>query len=153
MSRLRIVSLGPLLLAAACASGGSQAATGSGTAAASSAVTAPRGRADLISATEIAAVAGTAQNALELVQRLRPNMLRTRASTLSSQQSGGMSAEGPASVNVIVFLDNQRLGEVATLASIGYDQVKEIRYVNASDATTMWGTGYSSGVIQVILKR
>jgi hypothetical protein len=31
--------------------------------------------------------------------------------------------------------------------------VREIRYINARDATTRWGTGVSSGVIQVVSKR
>jgi hypothetical protein len=39
------------------------------------------------------------------------------------------------------------------MANIPASRVKEIRFINARDATTRWGTGYGSGVILVTTKR
>jgi len=98
-----------------------------------------RGPADLITEAEINA--SVYQNALEVVQNLRPNMMRPRGST----------AQGP--VPVVLFVDDVRLGELNGLANIPAGRVKEIRYISARDATTRWGTGVGSGVILVTTKR
>jgi hypothetical protein len=98
-----------------------------------------RGPADFISEAEINA--GVYQNALEVVQNLRPNMMRPRGST----------SQGP--VPVVLFVDESRLGELSGMANIPASRVKEIRFINARDATTRWGTGYGSGVILVTTKR
>jgi len=98
-----------------------------------------RGPADLITETEINA--SVYQNALEVVQNLRPNMMRPRGST----------AQGP--VPVVLFVDDVRMGEMSAMANIPAGRVKEIRYINGRDATTRWGTGVGSGVILVTTKR
>jgi hypothetical protein len=136
--------LGSALVMAGCAGGGSSATSGS-----------PRPvtrNSNLITQQEIAQ--GQYSTALDIVQSLRPEMMRTRASTLSNPSTRtGISAETASSINVVVFSDDTRLGEVGSLASIPAGTVQEIRYINARDATTRWGTGYGSGVIQVITKK
>ena len=98
-----------------------------------------RGPADLITETEIAA--SVYQNALEVVQNLRPSMLRSRGTT-----AGG----GP----LVLYVDNVKMVDLSNgLMTIPSGRVKEIRYINASDATTRWGTGHASGVILVTTKR
>lgn len=134
--------VGVLLGAAACASGSG----GSGGAAPARAA---GGGATLITQEEIARTSYT--NALEIVEGLRPSMLRSRGMTMGPIAAGTSSQA--ASVSVIVFLDEVRLGETDRLSSIAASSVREIRYINARDATTRWGTGVSSGVIQVISKR
>ena len=98
-----------------------------------------RGSADLITEAEINA--GVYQNALEIIQNLRPNMARPRAMAATA-----------APVPVVPYMDGVRLQDLSALATIPASRVKEIRYINANDATTRYGTGHSSGVILVTTK-
>ena len=68
------------------------------------------------------------ENAWEAVRRLRPRWL-------------GVSP---------VYLDNVRIGDSNALVDIPLAAVREIRYFNAADATTRWGTGHAGGAIEVI---
>jgi len=45
------------------------------------------------------------------------------------------------------------MGGVRALDDIILSQIREIRYLNAGDATTLFGTGNSAGAIQVMGKR
>lgn len=96
---------------------------------------ATRGAPNLITEAEISATAY--QNAMEIVQNLRPAMMRARP--------GG----GP----VMFYLDNVKMMDLSGLSTVPSGRVKEIRYINAQDATTRWGTGHASGVILVTTKR
>ena len=58
-----------------------------------------------------------------------------------------------ASIPIIIYMDDVRLGEPSSLTNIPASRVKEIRFMNARDATTRYGTGHSSGVILVLTKR
>ena len=109
-------------------------------------------RPNVISEDEIAALGGSLQTALGIVQRLRPAMLRTRASSTSTE-SGGTSSMDAVSGEVQVYLDNQKMGGLSALGDITLAQIREIRYLNSSDATTLFGTGNTAGAIQVIGKR
>ena len=84
------------------------------------------------------------QNALQAVQRLRPNFLQTRGGASSS------ITQGPQ--DVVVYVDQTRMGGPSTLAQIPITDVKEIQYLNGTDATQRYGTGHGSGVIIVIRK-
>lgn len=123
-----VCALGLMLVA--CGGGGS------GTA--SQPTTAPRvvrGPADLITEAEIGA--GTNyQNAMEVVQYLRPQMLRARGS-----------------LPVMLYIDEVRMTDMNGLTGVPANRVKEIRFINARDATTRWGTGHDSGVILLTTKR
>lgn len=125
---------------AACSSG---SGSPSGTA-----VSSPirRGGQNLITADEIAASGAGMETAFDIVQRLRPTMLRPRASSFGSNNQ-------PQQVPVLVYTDEVRLGTVESLRTIPATQVQEIRYISATDATQRWGTNHSSGAIQVITKR
>ena len=128
---MRHLVLCGLVLLGACGGGG-------GAPAASSAPRPVRGSADRITEQEISA--GIYQNALEVIQNLRPNMTVARGTSTSP-------------VPVMAYVDDVRLADMSGLATIPAGRVKEIRYVNARDATTRWGTGHGSGVILVITKR
>lgn len=104
-----------------------------------------RGGANLITQQEIEGAGGAMETAEEIVQRLRPAMLRARGSVRSSSQVE--TAPGP-----MVYIDNQRLGGVEQLANIPSRNVKEIRLISPIDATQRWGTDHWGGVIQVISK-
>ncbi len=109
----------------------------------------PKGRANLITEEEIAFLGGTVQTAYGIVQRLRPAMLRVRSGNASGGSSGDVGSN-----DIAVYLDNQRMaGGVRALEDITLSQIKEIKYLNASDATTLFGTNNTAGAIQVIGKR
>ena len=109
----------------ACASTGGRASTGNR---------------DVLTREEI--MGTSASDLLEVVRRLRPSWLRTR---------GVSSAQGGA--QIAVFMDGVRMGDSPRfLSSLRPENVIEMRYVNARDATTRWGTGFPSGVIEVITR-
>jgi len=124
----------------ACSSG--SASTGGTT----GSTTVRRGGSNLITPEEIAAAGAGMESAFDIVQRLRPAMLRSRTSTFGSDNQGQQ-------VPVVVYSDDVRLGTVENLRTIPAMQVREIRYISATDATQRWGTGHSSGAIQVVTKR
>lgn len=137
-----LLALGALVVVAGCSGGAASGATPQ-TAAAPKPAAVPRGTANLILEAEIQA-AGVS-NALEAVQRLRPSMLRARA--------GGSVASSNTGGGIVVYLDGVPTGGVETLANVAVLTIKEIRYLNAADATTRFGTGLPQGAILVATRR
>jgi len=126
-----------LSVAAACAS------SPSGTAGASQPSTSrSRGSPDRITAEELATI--DVQNALQAVQRLRPSFLQNRGGASSS------ITQGP--VDVVVYVDQTRMGGPNALSQIPISDVKEIVHLSGTDATQRYGTGHGSGAIIVIRK-
>ena len=107
---------------------------------------APSRQQDVITAAEIAERASEASNALQIVQKLRPQMLATRGrfSPADSTEAGGRPR---------VVVDGVAYGPIENLANLNAISVGEIRYLNATDATTRFGTGYVGGVILVTTKK
>ena len=103
---------------------------------------------NVITAEEIAANPTT--NAYDLIQRLRPNFLRTRGAVHGAAAPGGSS--GFEAVDVSVYLDDTRVGGSEQLRQMGTSDIREIRYYSSSEATTKWGTGNTAGAIQVITR-
>lgn len=125
----RILLVASCLALAACASGG----TGS---------SAPRrGSSDRISSEELQQAAG--QDLYTVVQRLRPQWLVIR---------GGVTAQGRATIAVILDGVRQQ-GSVEILRSMKAVDAQEMRFMNARDATTRYGTDMSAGAIEVVTKR
>ncbi|MEY3701668.1 MAG: hypothetical protein RI891_960 [Gemmatimonadota bacterium] len=106
----------------------------------------PRGSSSLITSAEIEAAAPDILNAYQLVERLRPMMMRPRNLSAGSVGDGNV-------FGVVAYVEEVRLGDVESLGTVMRATVREIRYIGATDATTRWGTGHSNGVIQVVLKR
>jgi hypothetical protein len=75
-------------------------------------------------------------SALEAVRRLRPRWLQTRTGA-------------PPQVHV----DGNPLGGAESLNALRVADIQEMRFLNAADATTRFGTNYISGVILVTTKR
>jgi outer membrane cobalamin receptor len=100
---------------------------------------ATRGSSDVLTRAEIAQ--SGAANAYELLQQLRPQFLRSR---------GTLSVRNPAASQPVVYMNEVRHGGIQTLRSILIEEIAEIRYISAPDATTRWGTGHAGGVIQVL---
>ncbi len=117
------LSLALALVLPACASGGGAGAP-----------EAPRPNPNLITAEEIAGA--HVQNAFEAVRQLRPRFLMTHGGTTSTH-------------GVQVMVDDVPRGGVSALGSINASDVVEIRYLDPSDATMKYGTGYTGGLIIV----
>lgn len=79
------------------------------------------------------------RTALDAVQALRPNWLRTR---------GADSFQSPT--QVIVYLDNVRMGGVDQLATITPSNIASITHFDGVQASGRWGLDHGAGVIQVI---
>lgn len=106
---------------------------------------ATRSNPNVITAEEIARNPST--SAYELIQRLRPSFLRTRGAVHGAPSGGVNNIE---SVDLVVYLNETRLGGSDQLRQIPTSDIQEIRYYSAADATTKWGTGHSAGAIQVL---
>ena len=89
-------------------------------------------------ADEIRAVSAT--DAYEVVQRLRPEWLRRRGQT---------SLRNPSAGEVVVYLDGVRYGGPRSLEGVRAESVVQMEYLDASDATTRFGTGHGGGAILV----
>lgn len=127
-----VLSLGLLSGVGACASSGGAAA-------------APRASTAVITSDEIAQT--SAANAYELIQRLRPNFLRTRGAVRGAPRGSTNQFEA---VDLVIYMNESRLGGSDQLRQIPLSEIREIRYFTAADATTKWGTGHTAGAIQVI---
>jgi hypothetical protein len=137
-----IATVGFLVVAGACASGGSATASDGAVPA-----RAQRGNLNLITKAEIDSAPPELANAYELVNRLRPTMMRARG------RSSGTSGSSSAAEQPAAYLDNQRLGNLDLLQTVIRASIQEIRYISATDAAVRWGLGHPAGVIQVITKR
>lgn len=98
-----------------------------------------------ISWMEIETQAADVASAWEVVQRLRPTMLRARS--VSLRQRGG----GP--VSPVAYVDGVRLAELRLLQTVPRSAVFEIRFESPVDATTRWGIGHGSGAIHVVTRK
>lgn len=96
-----------------------------------------RSTSNLLTAREIAAT--PAVDAYDAIQRLRPAFLRSRSTASRSN------------AYAVVYVDGIRKGSLEALRLIRADEVAEIRYLNAMDATTRYGMNVEAGVIQVTL--
>jgi hypothetical protein len=105
---------------------------------ASSSGTRPSRSSDLITAEEIEGA--SVSNAYEAVARLRPGFLRGR---------GQSSIQTPGSDLPIVYVNGLRTGTIDHLRNIPAQDVQQIRFISATDATTRYGTGHTGGIIEV----
>jgi hypothetical protein len=129
------------VLVVAVSSGCASSGTSSGTSARSS-----RSQ-DVIGEAEIASRVRDATNALQIIEQLRPQMLRSRGSSLLTP--------GATSDDALprVYVDDISYGNVNSLSNLNSVSIREIRFIKAGDATTRWGTGNTGGVILVTTKK
>ncbi len=73
----------------------------------------------------------------DAVEALHSNWLITRPNSFRAQSE------------VLVYMDNIRLGGVAEMQNIPLTSVEYVRYFDPSEATTRWGIGHTQGVIYV----
>lgn len=92
----------------------------------------PRMDPDLITAEELAEYPSL--TCLEVIRRIRPRWLQRRG----SEQ------------NPVVYQNGNRIGSAEdVLPGIPANDVQSLRYLDANDATTRFGTGHGSGAIEV----
>ncbi len=96
----------------------------------------------VITAEEI--MASLASDAYEAIVKLRGNFLESRGPT---------SLSGRDSPLPTIFVDGMEYGPVSSLRLIPASNVAEIRLLRSYEATTLYGTGYMSGVIEVTTRR
>ena len=135
-----------VLMAAVLIAVGSGCSSSGSSSSATGAPRAPSRQNDVITAAEIAERAADASNALQIVQKLRPQMLTTRG-----RFSPADSSDAGARPRVVV--DGVAYGQVENLVNVNAISVMEIRYISATDATTRFGTGYVGGAILVTTKK
>jgi hypothetical protein len=137
MHARRLVAVLVVAVSSGCASSGAS----SGTAARTS-----RSQ-DVIAESEITSRARDATNALQIIEQLRPQMLRSRGT--SSLAPGATSEDGLPRV----YVDDIAYGNLNSLSNVAALQIREIRFLSSRDATTRWGTGHAGGVILVTTKK
>ena len=126
--RATLSSLLLLLVVSACASGGTGgSATG--------------GNPTQITTEQLRELDPEGLSAHQVVERLRPNWLRTRA---SATFGGGSTAPLPR-----VVMDGAPMGDITDLERIRATEVAGMSFLNSSDATTRFGTNYPAGAILV----
>lgn len=139
---LAIASLG------ACASGGSSKAPAPSSAAAAP-NTVRRGSANLITQAEIESA--QLETIYDVIERLRPNMMRTRGQM--GRVAGAAEGQSGAGMSTIkVYLNGTGIGDISMLRGIQASSVKQVQFLSASDATTRFGTGNDAGAILVTSK-
>ncbi|NNF14042.1 MAG: hypothetical protein HKN72_12500 [Gemmatimonadetes bacterium] len=99
---------------------------------------------DEITRKEIVSRGQNVVTAFALIRRLRPSWLRARGQT--SFTSGAASYP-------IVYIDEVWHGGLPTLHRIPTSEIQRLEFYNTADATTRWGTGHPSGVINVVTGR
>jgi hypothetical protein len=82
-------------------------------------------------------------NTLDAIRRLRPNWLRARAAA-SPTFVGPGEVQQPA-----LRMDGVLSDDLGQLRDLPVRDVQEIRFLSATDATTLYGTGYVNGLIDV----
>jgi len=98
---------------------------------------------DVITAEEISE--SQAQTALDLIQQLRP---RWAVRSRGERTFVGSSDDYPR-----VVVDNLPPREFDSLREIPWEILVEIRFLNSREATLLYGTGHTQGIIRVTTKR
>lgn len=109
----------------ACASGGSGSSSGSAT---------------VITGEQL--MATNQNNLFQALQNLRPQWLRSR---------GSASLTSPT--QVMLFVNEAPYGTVNDLSSIPIDAVQDIRFLNASEAGSRYGTAAGAGGLLLVRTR
>lgn len=135
MRRLRAAaSIVAVVVTTACASGGTSGGAGK-----------PRYSQNVITADELATV--DVSDAYQAIQRLRPQFLtNSRGPTQLGSRSGTTDS------GIQVYLNEQRLGDLSSLSQIPKNDIQEIRFLSASEASSRFGTGNTFGAIVVTRK-
>lgn len=115
-----------LLAVGACASSGSSGSSGTS--------------ATVITGEQL--MATNQSNLFQALQNIRPQWLRSR---------GSASLSGPT--QVMLFVNEAPYGTVNDLSSIPIDAVQDVRFLNASEAGSRYGTAAGAGGLLLVRTR
>ena len=87
-----------------------------------------------------------ALNLGDAIKRLRPQWLRRSNATQANTTGLSTSPAEP----FVVWIDQSRAGGIEVLDQVPLTSVRSVQYFSPSEAQARFGTGYSSGAIQVI---
>lgn len=93
--------------------------------------------------TEDEILSTNATTAYDVIARLRAEYLRNRGPT---------SLLLPSRAEPVVFLNEQLYGSLDVLKQVRSSDLAEIRFYDGPDATTKFGSQYSGGVIQLVIR-
>ena len=79
-----------------------------------------------------------------VIRRLRPTWLVARGQTSLTRTDSGFP---------LVYIDGVRHGGLFTLHQISPAEIQRLEFIGTADATTRWGTGHPSGVINLVTGR
>jgi hypothetical protein len=82
-------------------------------------------------------------DALALVQEYRPNWLHSR---------GVVSIMNPTAGDLQVYVNGVSSGDITRLSEIRTMEIRELRFLGASEAQQRYGVGHAGGVIEVWTK-
>ena len=97
----------------------------------------------ILSGEEIETARTAGWTAWDLLAKLRPEYLRSR---------GPSSLRSLEPVTAVVYVVEMRFGELESLRTLSVDQISRVQYLNASDATTRFGTDHLGGAILIFTK-
>ncbi len=92
---------------------------------------------DVITREQIASL--NVSTALDVVRRLKPNWLHSRAARGADE--------------LVVYVDAARRGGTEALGYVSVEIIEQIRYLSGPDATTRLGTGHRGGAILIQTRR
>lgn len=102
-----------------------------------------RGSSSIVTMEELATLPAT-QNLYDALRAIRPGWFRMYPVTLRP---------APDTAQIVVYLDESRLGGPEMLLQVDRSAVKSVRHYTPSDAQIRWGLGHPHGAIQVITSR
>lgn len=114
----------------------------------------PRGGRDVITREQI--TTSGARNVFELVSSMRKEWLVTRGTNsfreTATGAGGGTGLNAalqvePGKATVVVYMDDVSLGDAESMRDILINDIMEIRFLDARQATYRYGSGHSHGVI------
>ena len=88
-------------------------------------------------------LSNSAIDAYDLIRSLRPHWLKGR---------GTKSFRNPEASFPMVYVDNDRMGNLETLTSISSANIKSITFLSASDATIRFGLNHTGGAILITIE-
>ena len=94
----------------------------------------------LITSEEITGAKHQATNAWDLIAQIRPTFLRSRGTT---------SFRDLTPVRAVVYLDGVYYGKIEALRNLPVDEIRQIEFISAGDATTRYGTDHLGGAILI----
>jgi len=95
---------------------------------------------NLITYEEIKATKMPGWSAWDLIAQTRPNFLRSRGAT---------SLRDPTPVRAVIYVDGVMYGKLESLHSLNIEEIREIEFISAGDATTRFGTDHLGGAILI----